>query len=107
MVLMYDYIMGNENGIQLKPQAFVITDLVKAVADLNLMLLWKGKVGAGVTYRTSEDLSFSVNYDLLKKFRFGYAYDLNLYNKGFSSKGSHTGFFGLVFNEGKKRVKKN
>lgn len=107
MVLMYDYIMGNENGFQLKPQAFVITDLVKAVADLNLMFLWKGKVGAGVTYRTSEDLSFSVNWDIVKKFRLGYAYDLNIGTLSSISKGSHTGFFGLVFNEGKKRVKKN
>jgi type IX secretion system PorP/SprF family membrane protein len=106
VVLMTDYILGNENGFQLKPQAFVMTDLVKTVADLNLLILWKGKIGAGVTYRTSEDLSFSVNYDLLKKFRFGYAYDLNLGILGSISKGSHTGFFGLVFNEGKRRAKK-
>lgn len=106
VVLMSDYMMGNENGIQLKPQVFVMTDLVKAVADLNLLLLWKGKVGAGVTYRTSEDLSFSVNWDIVKKFRLGYAYDLNIGNQSLISKGSHTGFFGLVFNEGKKRAKK-
>jgi type IX secretion system PorP/SprF family membrane protein len=106
VVLMSDYIMGNENGFQLKPQVFVMTDLVKTVADLNLMLLWKGKVGAGVTYRSTEDLSFSVNWDIVKKFRLGYAYDLNMGALSSISKGSHTGFFGLVFNEGKKRTKR-
>jgi type IX secretion system PorP/SprF family membrane protein len=107
VILMSDYIIGNEDGFQLKPQVFVISDLVKMNADLNLLLLWKGKLGAGVTYRSTEDLSFSVNWDIVKKFRIGYAYDLGLGPLSEISKGSHTGFFGLVFNEAKKRKKKN
>lgn len=97
LILMSDYIFGKEEGLQLKPQVFVMTDLTKVTFDLNAMVLWKQKIGAGVTFRSNEDLSFSVNWDILKKFRIGYAYDLAMGALAETSKGSHTGFFGLVF----------
>jgi type IX secretion system PorP/SprF family membrane protein len=97
VVFMTDYIFGKDEGFQFKPQAFVMTDLNKLTYDINATLLWKGKVGAGVTFRSNEDLAFSVNWDILKKFRIGYAYDLALGALAGESKGSHTGFFGLVF----------
>jgi type IX secretion system PorP/SprF family membrane protein len=104
VVLMTDYIFGKEDGLQLKPQVFVISDLVKVNADINAQLLWKQKIGAGITYKTTENISFSVNWDILKKFRVGYAYDFAASALSGISKGSHTGFFGLVFKEAKERV---
>lgn len=101
LVLMSDYIFGNEEGLQIKPQVFAMTDLNKITYDINAMVLWKQKVGMGVTFRSNEDLSFSVNWDIVKKFRVGYAYDMALGALSGTSKGSHTGFFGLVFREKK------
>jgi type IX secretion system PorP/SprF family membrane protein len=97
LVLMTDYIFGKDEGLQLKPQVFVMTDLVKVTYDINAMVFWKQKLGAGVTFRSNEDLSFSLNWDLLKKFRIGYAYDLVLGDLKGQTDGSHTAFFGLVF----------
>lgn len=97
LILMSDYVFGQENGIQLKPQVFVMTDFSDITFDVNALIMWKGKLGAGVTIRSNEDLTFSVNWDILKKFRVGYAYDLVLGALSGQSKGSHTGFFGLVF----------
>jgi type IX secretion system PorP/SprF family membrane protein len=105
-ILMTDYLFGKDDGLQLKPQIFVMTDLTNTSLDINAMIYWKQKLGAGITYRNSDDLGFTVNWDILKKFRIGYAYDLALGALANQSKGSHTGFFGLVFNEANDRVPK-
>lgn len=98
LVLMSDFIFGKEDGLQFKPQVFIMSDLIDVTFDLNAMVYWKQKIGAGVTFRNNEDLSFTVNWDILKKFRVGYAYDYALGVYQGISKGSHTGFFGLVLN---------
>lgn len=106
-VFMFDYIFGNDNGFQFKPQVFSMTDMVKLVAEGSLMLLWKSKLGATVSYRSSENFIFSAHWDIVKKFRIGYSYDLPIAQHLSHSKGSHTGFFGVVFKDTKiKDVKK-
>jgi type IX secretion system PorP/SprF family membrane protein len=107
VVLMSDYLVGKDDGIQFKPQVFFMADEADYTYDFNAMLLWKQKIGAGVTLRRNESIGFVVNWDILKKFRIGYAYDLAVKTFDQVSKGSHTGYFGLVFNEAKKRGKKN
>lgn len=92
-----DYIFGNEDGLQLKSQVFVLGDITTAVCDLNATILWKEKLGVGFTYRSNSDFGFSINWDLFKKFRFGYTYELPYSISGQTSKGTHAGFFGLVF----------
>lgn len=96
VVFMTDYIFGSEEGFQLKPQLFVMSDFIKTTLDVNGMLYWKQKIGFGVSYRSSEEIGFSVNWDLMKKFRIGYSYDYPMAVLAGNSRGSHTGFVGLV-----------
>jgi type IX secretion system PorP/SprF family membrane protein len=56
-------------------------------ADINLSYSWQRKFGGGVSFRTSKELSFMVNWQFTDMLRLGYAYDLNLsplktYNSG-------------------------
>lgn len=45
-------------------------------------------IGVGLTYRTSQKISFLFGVNVLRNFRVGYAYDINLL-PGYSQKGTH------------------
>lgn len=84
-----DYIFGDEDDFQIKPQILIRTDFVKLSADLNLMISYKSKYWIGLSYRTSDAISFSAGWNFLNEFRVGYSYDLTINKLSSISKGSH------------------
>lgn len=95
IVLMTDYIFGLGERFQFKPQLFVMSDFVKTVFDVNGILYWKNRIGLGLSYRNTDELGFSLNWDFLNKFRLGYSFDYPMGAMSSISRGSHTGYFGI------------
>jgi type IX secretion system PorP/SprF family membrane protein len=75
--------------------ALNVSTLVKQVSaapmqfDLNAQVVYREKLGAGLSYRSSNELLVLVNYDVLPALKLGYAYELNLGQIGKYSTGSH------------------
>lgn len=57
--------------------------------DLNMGLLYKDLISAGITYRTSGDLVFLTELNIGRKYRLGYSYDMNVKDLIHYNSGSH------------------
>jgi len=57
--------------------------------DINAQIMYKKKLGAGVSFRTSNELIGLLNYQISQSFRLAYAYDFNWGQLGSFSRGSH------------------
>lgn len=91
-----DYIFGNPEGFQFKPQALMRTDLVKMSGDINLTAWYKQKYSLGIGFRTVDAISFNIGWDIKRIFRVGYSYDLTINKLASISKGSHEFVLGFL-----------
>jgi len=57
--------------------------------DINAQIMYKKKLGAGLSFRTTNELIGLLNYQITQNFRLAYAYDFNWGQLGSFSKGSH------------------
>lgn len=83
--------------------------LIKQVAgapiqgDINAHLIFKKKLGFGLSYRTAKELAVLLNYQITDMFKLGYAYDMNFSELSNYSSGSHE--IMLIFQQ--KKLKAN
>ena len=56
---------------------------------LNAQVVYQEKIGVGLAYRTSKEISVLANYQLIPELKLGYAYDFNLGQIGRYSSGTH------------------
>ncbi|MBL4702984.1 MAG: type IX secretion system membrane protein PorP/SprF [Flavobacteriales bacterium] len=56
---------------------------------LNAQVVYQEKIGVGLAYRTSKEISVLANYQLTPELKLGYAYDFNLGQIGRYSSGTH------------------
>ncbi len=57
--------------------------------DINSHLVFKKKVGIGISYRTSKELIGLLNYQITNSWKLGYAFDFGFSDLGRYSSGSH------------------
>lgn len=69
--------------------------------DLNTTFFFAKVIGVGVGYRTSDAMVFMLEYQSLRRFRAGYAYDLTLSRLRNASSGSHELMIGIDLGWGK------
>jgi type IX secretion system PorP/SprF family membrane protein len=82
----YDFIMNH--SIKIKP-SFLLKYEKESMAqtDLNSWLTYKDKIGAGLSYRSSDALVFLLSFQASRQLSMGYSYDRNFnklssYNSG-------------------------
>lgn len=98
------YTMTLSTSLDLTPSV-----LIKQVAgaplqgDINAHLIFKKKLGFGLSYRTSKELAMLLNYQITDMFKLGYAYDMNFSELSNYSSGSHE--IMLIFQQ--KKMKAN
>lgn len=87
----YFFMTGAEyrisNTLAIDPNIFLKTDIAKWSTDINVMAVYNEKFRGGITYRTSNELSFLLGYRFSPDLQFGYSFDLTLntlrsYNDG-------------------------
>lgn len=83
----YDLVIGNDFVV--KPQVLLRADQLVFSADINALVYYKKQYWTGLTYRTSDAVSFMLGWDIREKFRVGYAYDLTINQLSSISRGSH------------------
>lgn len=95
--LFADYTFGNEEGFQMISQLLVKTDLNYDAIDINAMLKYKSKYYFGLTYRNRDVVGFIAGWDIQKKYRIGYSYDMTMskLNNNFTG-GSHEFVLGFL-----------
>ncbi len=57
--------------------------------DLNALVEYKGKVGAGISYRNIDAVAGLIRFDLLKYFFLGYSFDLTTSKLRTNSSNTH------------------
>ncbi len=70
-------------------QTIVRTQLIKTSADLNMKYYHANLFYAGVTYRTSESVSFLAGFYPINNFTIGYSYDMQINGLNNVSRGTH------------------
>lgn len=85
----FDYTFGNEEKMQFRPEVLVMSDRVKISSQINLVGILKDKYYLGLGFRTSDALIAMIGWDIKKKFRIAYSYDLTINKLSTVSKGSH------------------
>lgn len=89
----YTFKTGQKKHVEITPQLFLITDFVKMSANVQLLGAYsvKGKqrIWLGAGYRSNDAVQFMGGFDLYKKFRLGYGYELTLSKLGTISHGTH------------------
>jgi len=90
-----DYAFNIGNNFQLKPQAQLISDAIDHTIAGNLMAIYKEKYWIGASYRSTERFAFMGGWDILGKFRIGYAYETPPAH-GFIFKASHEVVLGIL-----------
>jgi type IX secretion system PorP/SprF family membrane protein len=99
------YVITLSNDFKLKPSA-----LLKYVSgsplqlDLNTNVLFREVLWLGVSYRTSNALSFIVQVNATDQFRVGYAYDHNIGSYSLLQSNSHEVMINYIFSYRKTKV---
>ncbi len=76
-------------NVTLKPNIFVKTDLTSTQYDINILMFYKKRLWAGLTYRKDDAIAIMAGVDIKGKFRLGYSYDFTKSKIGDYSKGSN------------------
>jgi len=91
------YLMGGKSfpdiaGGDIDVQTLLRTDMVKFSADINARYIYDlsgNDLWGGLSYRTSDAISFMVGYSPMKELSVGYSYDLTINKLASISRGSH------------------
>jgi type IX secretion system PorP/SprF family membrane protein len=67
------------------------------IADLNVSVLYKNMIWAGISVRSSKALIAVLEYNISKQLRLGYSYELTLSKLQTTNSGSHEIFIGVDF----------
>jgi type IX secretion system PorP/SprF family membrane protein len=67
------------------------------IADLNVSVLYKSMIWAGISVRSSKALITVLEYNISKQLRLGYSYELTLSKLQTTNSGSHEIFIGVDF----------
>ena len=67
------------------------------VADLNVSVLYKDMVWAGISVRSTKSVIAVLEYNITKQFRLGYSYELTLSKLRTTNSGTHEIFIGVDF----------
>ena len=72
-----EYKWSLSDNFSLMPRVMIQTDLIYFTGEVNAQLQFKDKIMLGVGVRTNGSVLLSADFDLKKKFRMGYQYELN------------------------------
>ncbi len=80
-------IIGEGKDIEI--QSLMRSNLIKTAADINMRYFHKSLLYVGLTYRTTESVSFMAGFYPIKNVTLGYSYDLTTNGLNTVSRGSH------------------
>ena len=91
-------------NVVLRPSLYVRSLGAELVnADVNFSVLFNKKLWLGASYRSSKDLILLAEFNLSRRFRFGYSYDILLSQLRTQSAGTHEVFIGFDFDLSKNK----
>jgi type IX secretion system PorP/SprF family membrane protein len=94
----YKYALNE--SIIIEPSLFVkYVSPVPVQVDISARGIYKEKVWAGLTYRTSDAIALTIGYLMGENLTFGYAYDYATSNIRNYSSGTHELMLGIRFNK--------
>jgi type IX secretion system PorP/SprF family membrane protein len=99
------YVITLSNDFKLKP--CILAKYVSGTAlqlDLHTNILFREVLWLGVSYRTSNAMSFLIQINATDQFRIGYAYDHNIGNYSLLQSNSHEVMINYIFSYRKTRV---
>ncbi|MEM1000281.1 MAG: type IX secretion system membrane protein PorP/SprF [Bacteroidota bacterium] len=90
------YVLGQKNAVQWKP-SFLLKYVPGSPlqADFNLMALLRKKYWLGVSFRPGDAISAMLDFQIVRHFRVGYAYDYTISNLANYQSGSHELYLGF------------
>lgn len=71
-----NHTFGKEDKLQFTPQVLYRTDLNFNSLDVNLLISYKSSYYIGITYRNKDAIAGIVGYDIRKKYRISFSYDV-------------------------------
>ncbi len=83
------YTIDLPGSLVARPGFLLMTDETTWTVDVNLLLMYRSRYWAGITYRNDDMVAFMGGIDIAGKFRVGYAYDVFEKSLRKSSQGSH------------------
>lgn len=94
--------MGASDQFSFIPSTLIkFSPMTSPAFDLNLLVEYKGKVAAGLSYRNIDALAGMVRFDLLKYFFLGYSFDLTTSKIRLNSANTHEATLGFKLCPGK------
>ena len=71
-----NHTFGKEDKLQFIPQVLYRTDLNFNSLDVNLLISYKSSYYIGITYRNRDAIAGIIGYDIRKKYRISFSYDV-------------------------------